>query len=340
MEYKNCDLCGSNDVFVKCRVKDRLLGKESFFIVQCKKCGLIYTNPRPTPEEIKKYYSDKYSCYYHYLPESFFSKDGKLSSKLKNRIKKEYLRIHYGYFPDKKIPKPLNEIIKLLTMPVKHKTSWIFPHHRPGGKVLDVGCSTGFYLAKLRELGWDTYGVEINDRAASFGKEKLKLKIHTGTLESAKYPSDYFDAVTLWHCLEHVYSPMNTLKEVYRILKKDGMVIIGTPNIATIENLIFGEWWWAWEVPRHLYHFSKKSIVQFLTKNKFSNIRVEYPPCTNNIIMSLQNYFLDCYPEKEKHIKKYLDPDANGRLRDLLMPLGYILSATKQTGRMIIYAKK
>ncbi|HAX61177.1 MAG TPA: hypothetical protein DCX95_01260 [Elusimicrobia bacterium] len=341
MEHIKCNLCGSDNTFVKIRIKEYFHGNEMFDVVQCKNCGLIYTNPRPSSEELNNYYPQNYSPFQFSYPAPFFADSKTGSAKLKNIIKKKFLRIHYNYFSDNKsMPLLIKSFLKILTAPIKHKTGWIFPPYKKNGKILDLGCSTGFYLTRLKELGWETFGVEINPDAAQWGKEKLKLNIFNGTLESAKFPSDYFDAITLWHTLEHVPYPMNTLKEIYRILKKDGIIIVGVPNVDTIERKIFGKWWWAWEVPRHFYHYSPETLSNFLKKNNFNVMKIEFPANVYNIILSLQILFLNCFPKKEKQIKKFLEPDKHPLLCDILSPLGYLLSFFKQTGRMIIYAKK
>lgn len=341
MEYVKCNLCGSDNFFVKIKVTEYFHRDETFDIVQCKNCGLIYTNPRPTPKDMFNYYPKNYSSFQFSLPTSLFKNAKTRLTKLKNIIKKEFLRAHYNYFTDAEfisfLPK---SFLRILTLPIKYQTGWIFPHYKKNGKILDIGCSTGFYLAKLKELGWETFGIEINSEAAKWGKEKLKLNIFCGSLESANFPSDYFDVVTMWHTLEHVYNPDHTLKEIYRILKKNGTIIIGVPNVDTIERIVFGRCWWAWEAPRHLYHYSLKTLSNFLKKNNFNITKIEFPVNVNNIILSLQIFFLHHFPKKEKWIKNFFDPDKNLLLRNILIPLGCLLSLFRQTGRMIIYAKK
>jgi len=340
MEYINCNLCGANDAKLLFTAKECLFGKRKFNIVQCNKCGLIYTNPRPTAEEINQYYPQEYSPFQFSYPDLLFPAENTWIRKFKNTLKKQILRIHYGYFSQNKPIHFFNNVLKFMTLPLKYGIGWIFPPYKKNGKVLDIGCSTGIYMAKLREIGWKTYGVEINQKAAKWGKEKLELDILAGTLELADFPAEYFDVITMWHSLEHMYSPADTLKEIRRILKKGGIIIIGIPNTETWETKFFGKYWWAWEVPRHLQHFSPKTIKLFLLKNSFKSIKIEYLPDINNIILSLQKFFLNIFPSKRNWITGFFDPDKNTRLRKSLKIVGYILMCLRQSGRVVIYAKK
>ena len=329
LELVQCFLCGSDNFRHMYRLKERLLYREKFNVVQCRKCGMIYTNPRPQESNAGEYYPSGYSPFQYVYPDLLFPQDNSGARKIKNWLKRAVLNIHYGYFGKSK----KSGIMRILTLPIKYNIGWIFPKYKENGRVLDIGCSTGVYLAKLRELGWDCYGVEISRKAADWGKNKLGLKIVTGTAEQVLFPEEYFDAVTMWHVLEHVYSPEKTIKEVYKVLRKGGVFIVGIPNAGSIERKFFGRWWGEW-------HFSPKTIKLFLLKNNFKSIKIEYLPNVNNIILSLQNFFLDIFPSKRNLIKSFYDPDKNPRLREALKIIGYILSCLRQSGRIVIYAKK
>jgi len=141
--------------------------------------------------------------------------------------------------------------------------------YKQTGRLLDVGCSLGFFLETARESGFDVYGVEPVDSAAAFAREVLKLKVTTGTLEQAKFASDSFDVVCLFDVLEHIPDPLAVLAEITRILKKDGLLVLQCPNIeSTMATLTRQHWRWLL-VPQHLYHFSRATISDLLYKAGF-----------------------------------------------------------------------
>jgi len=340
IEYINCIFCNLNDTDSLFEIKERLFGRKKFAIVRCKSCGLIYTNPRPVAKQMNKYYPEHYPPFQFSYPHPLFPPENSGLRRVKNNLKKRIFRIHYGYFTNTETDSFKNTFLRAATVLLKYRIGWIFPPYRKAGKVLDIGCATGHYLAKLRDLGWETYGIEPDPKSSSWARERLGLNVITGKLEDGNFPEDYFDVVTLWHTLEHVYDPLSTLKEIYRILKKEGLIILEIPNIATYEKQIFGKWWWAWEVPRHLYHFSPRTITKFLNKEKFKIMKIEYPPSTYNIISSLRNLLLDYFPKEERWIRSFFDPDDNAKLQLFLMPLGCFFSLIKQVGRMVVYGKK
>jgi len=336
MEFINCNSCGSNHTKVLYEVKERLIGKENFNIVQCKQCGLVYTNPRPTVKEIEKYYPPNYSPFKFSYPEPLFSNDIGI---LRRILKKKILMLHYGYFANSEISPFKKNFLRNITLPLKYRIGWILPPYKEKGKILDIGCSTGHYLSTLRQLGWDTYGVEPDPKSSNWARREMGLNVFTGRFEEIELPLDYFNVVTLWHTLEHFHNPLAALRKVHRILKTGGLVICGVPDVATVNRKVFGSKWSAWEVPRHLYHFSFSSIVKLLHKSGFELLKVERPPYLAITILSLQNLLVDYFPKGEKWVKRFLTP-ANSKLCSLLTPTGYFLSFTKQTGEITVYGQK
>ncbi len=232
-----------------------------------------------------------------------------------------------------------NAFFRQLTLPLKHRVGPVFPQASGRGKVLDIGCSSGQYLSYLKELGWDTYGVEMDADTALFAKQKLGLNVVTGDFNALPFEPSSFDAVALWHSLEHFANPSATMRKVHSLLKKDGTVIIGLPNAVSLEAELFGNYWWAWEVPRHLYHFSPSTVTRLLEKEGFSVTAIEYPPNVNNLLLSIQQLLKDKHPEMET-LARWCTPGQSALLTLLFLPLGYSLSMTHQLGRMLIHAKK
>ena len=153
-------------------------------------------NPRPTQEEIEKFYPLTYSWKETLKAESLFIK---WIRGAENTYRYHLLK---------------NETAKVIKFTGRNV-----------GKVLDIGCGTGDRLDVFRNMGFETYGVETSD-SAHYAKEHLKLNVKKGDLFSSYFPDKVFDVVTLYHVLEHTHDPMKVCKEVYRILKDDGFLVV------------------------------------------------------------------------------------------------------------------
>lgn len=256
-EYVECNLCGSNlsDTFFKGRdIKYKKIGL--FTVVKCKKCGLIYSNPRPKQSIISSYYPDEYW--------DIDNQNGTIETRLK---------IFAHRF--------INKISFKMTIPSK-----------PGGKILDIGCGDGKELLKLQEDGWQTYGVEISDLAAEYVRENYGLNVFTGIVEDAGFGDEFFDVIILSHVVEHLSDPKTTLAEINRILKKDGILVISAPNANSFEAKHFEKYWIGWDLPRHFYHFTPNTITSLLGKLGFVVMEIKYDNNPNNILSSLKYIFM------------------------------------------------
>jgi 2-polyprenyl-3-methyl-5-hydroxy-6-metoxy-1,4-benzoquinol methylase len=140
------------------------------------------------------------------------------------------------------------------------------------GKILDVGAAAGFFLNVARKSGWQPYGVEPSRWLSAYGREKLGIDIQQGTLRETDYPDGYFDVVTMWDVLEHVTDPLCELREVRRILKKGGILIINYPDIGTWMAKLTGRHWW-FLLSVHLTYFSSDTLKLMLGKAGFEPIR-------------------------------------------------------------------
>jgi SAM-dependent methyltransferase len=263
METVTCNYCGSDNYTTIYRVPDLLLDNNSelFSMVRCDRCGLIYQNPRPTQEELAKYYPDEYEPYYQELSE--------------NRITKKVNR--YG----------IEKRCRLVNT---------LPNRSKGGRLLDVGCSTGIFLDFIRQSGsWEVKGIEVSEYAATVAREKYQLDVFTGTLDEARFPSAFFDVVTLWDVLEHLPDPMGTLAEISRITKSDGYLMIRIPHLDSLDAKLFGPSWAGLDLPRHYYVFSKQKINLFLSKNGYKIHKISggignYPTFVLSIRFWLTNH--------------------------------------------------
>ena len=260
LEDVSCNLCGKSKTEFIHEVIDKTTGEEQKFnIVRCKSCGLVYVNPRPTQDGMAQYYPEDSYYSYHFQDETT----------LKRRIRNYVLEEQGGYAHSGKDSITVRLTGKIVATLTKNQVLMFVPSI-PDGKALDVGCGCGELLFWLKKHGWsEVNGVEMSKGAADLAHQH-GLNVFCGELVQAHYPDLYFDFITLNQVLEHMHDPMLTLKEVHRILKPDGLLLVGVPNFGSFENAILGKHQSILkEVPRHLYHFSQKTIIQMLDESGF-----------------------------------------------------------------------
>lgn len=247
METVSCKVCGSSYTEYLISTVDKLFPtKGKYNIVRCGECGLIYTNPRPTQEELKTLYPQEYW--------------GLIGGKGDNHNSKILVKVEEAYRK------------YLLSLEVKVIKKLL----KPNGKILDVGCGNGSILSLCKKQGFRTFGVELSPDAIKNVRNSHGLDIICGDIFEAGYNSNFFDVVTLYHVLEHLHEPLRTLKEIRRILKDQGFLVIQVPNIDSLQFKMFREKWFPIDTPRHLYHFSPKTINDFLNKAKLAVISINH----------------------------------------------------------------
>lgn len=150
----------------------------------------------------------------------------------------------------------------------------------PRGRLLDIGCSSGEYLARLNGLGWDVSGIEYDPDAARHAREVLKLDVRTGRAEEAlpSYPPASFDLVTMWHVLEHLQDPALVLSEVRRVLKPGGRLIAEVPNYGSAWRWLLRDCWFPLEYPYHRFHFTPRALTRLLESAGFQQCRMWCEP--------------------------------------------------------------
>jgi SAM-dependent methyltransferase len=245
-----------------------------FTVVRCDGCGLLYLNPRPTAEEIHAYYPPQYYPIGGTVNRKAIDRVFKrLSKLLKTAIREEFYS--YPKSSHSYVPSFLRRILlypEYLHLKIAGRES--IPY-RGEGRILDVGCGAGKLLADLREQGWQVYGVDFSPVAVEYAKNQNRLDVRLGDLFDAGYEDGFFDVVMFNHSLEHVYNPLETLKEAHRILKSGGLLLISIPNAGGLEAKIFGRWWVHWDPPRHLYHFTKKTMTKLVTSAGFRPTKIK-----------------------------------------------------------------
>ncbi len=168
------------------------------------------------------------------------------------------------------------------------------------GRLLDIGCATGFLLDEAKKYGWEVYGVEISKWAVEHARENLGLEnIFEGTLKKAHYPDNYFDAIILKDTIEHLSDPKETLIEIRRILKPSGLLCINTPNISSLMSKILGAKWWGVK-QAHLFYFTPKTLYKMLDIAGFSPFKIRSHARTFTL-----GYWLEKLSGYNKRLEKF-----------------------------------
>ncbi len=211
------------------QVKDWLVTGETFELIYDSEKELLVTSPQPKPENLSKYYESE-----EYISHTDNKKG--IVSFLYQTIKKS----------------ALHNKVKLITS-----------LNNEVGNLLDIGAGTGDFLKEAKDKGWKIFGVEPNEGARNLAKKKeVNLKKNIDDFKGKK-----FDVITLWHVLEHVPNLEETSSTLEKLLKPDGTLIIAVPNFKSFDANYYKEHWAAFDVPRHLWHFSKGSIKKIFSKN-------------------------------------------------------------------------
>jgi SAM-dependent methyltransferase len=247
MEQVNCNLCGLDNTRILFRKRDKFgISEDEFGVVECQGCGLLYINPRPSQQEIGRFYPETYSWKETLEADSFLTQGIR-------KLEKGY---RYHLLKD--------EVSKVTRFTGKRQ-----------GKVLDIGCGAGDRLDSFRAAGFETCGIETSE-SANYAKEHLGLNVIRGDLLSAHFPEGSFDIITLYNVLEHTHDPTRVILESHRVLKKEGYLIIQIPNKDCFQFRIFKERWAAFDIPRDLYYFGTKTISSLLKKSGFDVVKVDH----------------------------------------------------------------
>lgn len=255
-----CCLCGAAGEPLYTNLKDRLCGAQgSWHLKRCREpgCGLIWLDPMPIKEDIGKAYQS-YFTHFEVSP----VRKGRWPRHIYGFAKRGYWARKYSYGRDSagRLEKVLGTIIQLF--PLRSAAldfSIMYLPFQRNGRLLDVGCGNGQAMQTMAELGWQVQGVDFDTKAVQIARNK-GLEVRLGGLEAQAYPSNFFDAITMSHLIEHVHDPVSLLTECWRILKPGGRVVIVTPNSESWGHQKFGGNWMHLDPPRHLHIFNGQSL--------------------------------------------------------------------------------
>lgn len=165
------------------------------------------------------------------------------------------------------------------------------------GRILDIGCATGFLLDEAKVAGWEAHGVELSRWCVDYARDRLGMDIFCGSLKKAGFKDSFFDAVVLKDVIEHLSDPKETLLEIRRILKPDGIVCISTPDIDSLMSKMLKARWWGIN-QAHLFYFTKKTLSKLLVSAGFSPLKFTRHPRTfsfNYWVLRFKHYSMPIY---------------------------------------------
>ena len=229
-------MCGGQRLEHALTCTDHYASGEQFEVVRCVHCGFLMTQNVPVEAEIGKYYETP-----DYISHSDTQKG------LMNRVY-HWVR-QYMLTRKAALVKHCSQMTK--------------------GHLLDYGTGTGYFANAMVRQGWNVNAIEKSPQARAFAKTNFQLEVEVETALK-DYPSDTFDVVTLWHVMEHLEHLNEIWKTLHRILKKNGTLIVAVPNPNAYDAQKYKEWWAAYDVPRHLWHFAPPVMQQFGTKHGFT----------------------------------------------------------------------
>jgi 2-polyprenyl-3-methyl-5-hydroxy-6-metoxy-1,4-benzoquinol methylase len=286
-----CDLCHSTEHVAWKEVEDHHLhtvGRHT--LLRCKQCGLIwlYSLRREHAREQGKAGSDDLgygrSDYAPHHPGATLRSPRAFPANLKRAM----LARRRGY-ASQATASLLASSLEWLVAPLVVRRLERIPNCVPGGRLLDIGCGNGRYVAAMAALGWQAVGVEPEVGVSRLARHLSDAGVIVGGhAEDLPFGARAFDVVTLWHVLEHLLSPARALAEVQRVLRPGGVLLLETPNVESSQSRLFGRYWFHLDPPRHRFLLSPATIRAYLSINGFQDIQVKTIPSSVGIVGTLQ----------------------------------------------------
>ncbi len=236
VHYDKCPLCLSEKTGTYLEIKDHFLSKEVFNVFRCIECGFIFTQDHPDEENIFGYYKSEDYLSHNDDVKSLFS--------FFYRISRELM---------------LNRKLRII-----RKASGLST-----GVLLDIGSGSGRFAAFMKKHGWGVSGIEINKAVRDKSSMEYGFPVFAPD-QLSSLQSENFDCITLWHSLEHFQDPFKYTNEIKRLLKPGGTCILALPNSSSCDAEYYREFWGAWDVPRHLWHFTPETVKKFSEKSAFA----------------------------------------------------------------------
>jgi 2-polyprenyl-3-methyl-5-hydroxy-6-metoxy-1,4-benzoquinol methylase len=269
----DCYLCGSQGEALYSDLADRLFdapGKWDLKRCPAPECGLLWLDPMPREDEIGKAYQTYYT---HADVDAAVKTDA--FRRLYRAAKLAYVHTYYG--ANGAEPSLWSYIAALPVWMVRSVHDGIDVPRKylaaRRGRMLDVGCGNGDLVEMARDYGWQAEGIDLDAKAIANARGK-GLNVRLGMLAEQAYPDSTFDLITMSHVIEHLHDPVSILRESYRLIKGDGLLVVSTPNTASVGHRKFGPYWRGLEPPRHLRLFNPRTLAEVARRASFENRRV------------------------------------------------------------------
>ncbi len=252
IHYTSCPVCGDKDFFKVLTAVDQTVSKKEFEIVECSKCSLRFTQDVPDESTISAYYKSEEYISHTNTNKGFINK--------------------------------LYQLVRGITLEQKQRNIEKMTGIK-NGRLLDVGSGAGLFVRHMKDKGWEVTGLEPDADA-----RKQALSSYAVLLEPTEamnnLEANSFDAITLWHVLEHVHELDSFLEKLKLLLKPSGIIFIALPNYNSLDAKTYETNWAAYDVPRHLYHFNPDSINVLMKKHGLTVIK-HHPMWFDSFYISL-----------------------------------------------------
>src|SRR5688572_10480480 len=226
-ELPTCPVCQGTSFETVLHCNDHSVSQETFALFRCMSCQFLLTNPQPPPEQMPKYY---------------------LSSAYTSHVGKATNIIDHIY-----------QVIRQFTLQWKLTLITKNKDHTSDKTLLDFGCGTGEFLKVAKLNGWKTVGMEPSEIARQNASSNISKNIEA-TIKDVEALTIQFDIITLWHVLEHIEDLNHTIIKLKGMLKEKGALFVAVPNHKSWDGDHYKNFWAAYDVPRHLWHFDKESM--------------------------------------------------------------------------------
>jgi SAM-dependent methyltransferase len=291
IHYEQCPVCSSSDLKFVFNVKDHTVSGREFAVCECNGCTLRFTQDIPGPDEIGPYYQSEDYISHTETKKGFINSAYHAVRKFTLQQKKNLVNRETGL---KK------------------------------GRILDIGCGTGAFLEVMQSAGWQAQGLEPDPGARAIARKRGVPVLPSGELFNL---TESFDAITMWHVLEHVHQLHNYMENIRSLLHPGGAILIAVPNYTSADALEYGQFWAAYDVPRHLYHFSPLSMQKL--------VHIHGLEIVNQVPMWFDSFYVSMLSEKYRS-------GVNGHISAFWQGLRSNASALGETGKCssVIYVIK
>ena len=252
LETVACPLCGARAYSPLYRQRDLSLGVPGeFTLSRCDACGLLYQNPRVRGDALDRAYPANYAAHVREPELSRTLRD--LGPPVRWLLAR---RLGYRHLDTRGIAAR----DKARALLASHRILKAFPRWRGNGRLVDVGCASGKFLRQMHAVGWDVAGIEIDADAAARARA-VTPSIVVGDPATVTLPAASVDLVTAFHVLEHLPDPLGALRNMLGWLAPGGLIIVEVPNVAGVSSALFGRCWSGLDFPRHLVHFTPRTMT-------------------------------------------------------------------------------